>query len=232
MKTFDWKLGDLLRGMQVVPVMVTLALVVAAVAMRQGAPLEACVTMLPQHPKVGNSPPMQDPDHSLNNLFVLKASYDVTTHKATITLQGVGANKFKGFLVRAKNAKNPDEYVNGLFTDLALTEGKTIDCDKAAKSAITHSDVSEKTKVTATWTAPPVNMPQSIVFQATVAKEKYAFTNEIRSAQIDIAAPPTVKPVAPSSTSPQPVPTPRSSSPKGLPRVKWILLLFCIIRNI
>ncbi|KAG8182063.1 hypothetical protein JTE90_013993 [Oedothorax gibbosus] len=100
----------------------------------------------------------------------------------TVTLQGVGADKFKGFFIQGQDSRrNPI----GKFQGKSVA--KTIDCSgPGSANSATHTSANDKTKVTLTWTAPS-NFHGTVKFRAVVVQTYEKFWNNIYSNQLTVA---------------------------------------------
>ncbi|XP_032786072.2 putative defense protein 3 isoform X2 [Daphnia magna] len=127
-----------------------------------GAPIEACEDMSPQHflkPQSGVCP------------FTSRLAKDEMWSNGTIevTLEH-DSEDFKGFLMMAFDSTSSDMNPIGTFSSDLKGMGKAIDCrTDGTKNAVTHKDKSPKRSVVATWT-PPEDFDGSVVFMATFVK--------------------------------------------------------------
>ncbi|XP_057376114.1 putative defense protein isoform X1 [Daphnia carinata] len=127
-----------------------------------GAPLEACEDMSPQHfimPQSGVCP------------FTSRLAKDEMWSNGTIevTLEH-DSEDFKGFLMMAFDSTSSDTDPIGTFSADLKGMGKAIDCrSDGTKNAVTHKDKSLKRSVVATWT-PPEDFDGSVVFKTTFVK--------------------------------------------------------------
>ncbi|XP_074640618.1 ferric-chelate reductase 1-like [Tubulanus polymorphus] len=142
-----------------------------------GAPIDACVTMVPQHrnyvPQKSAAP------------FTVTVPNTVTSYTAaqsiTVTIQQKAPSslKIKGFLLEARRVNfqlNVDEPI-GTWTAAANTQ--TVTCT-AANDALTHKSPLNLATITGAWTAPTPTQDQ-IVFKATIVTNFNTFWTDVTS---------------------------------------------------
>ncbi|KZS13190.1 putative Secreted protein [Daphnia magna] len=160
-----------------------------------GAPLEACATMTPNHgvnPQLINSSPFKTEipsgeyaimDNTLN--LELRSKNDVTT--------------YKGFLVMAFD-KNDATKPIGTFK--LPSDGKVIDCSGIVGSAATHKFNNEKKLTTVQWT-PPKNFMGTAIFRTTYVHNGTTFWVKTESIAVTyVMELPTSSTQAPVATTP------------------------------
>jgi len=139
-----------------------------------GAPVEACVTMVPQH----NANPQAS--ESIYNLNVARLSAD--TFSVSIALK-TGAG-FKGFLIQAR--RDGSDTPIGAFQGTLPANTKFLTCS-AASDSVTHSDNSVKNGVTFTWRSPGGSLT-GVKFVATTCLDLVTFW--VKYTSIDLGAVP------------------------------------------
>ncbi|XP_078578458.1 putative ferric-chelate reductase 1 [Branchiostoma floridae x Branchiostoma japonicum] len=143
-----------------------------------GAPLEACVTMMPGH--FGTSAQISPNPYSL----VTPSQY---VPGQSITVQITGAD-FQGFLIQARKIGTTTSI--GVFTSLPSTV-RTNDCPntvaRGANSA-THNSQAVKRDLTLTWTPPTDAGHGTVEFVATVAEQKTVYWIGLKSSQLTEAS--------------------------------------------
>ncbi|XP_064486118.1 uncharacterized protein LOC135398663 [Ornithodoros turicata] len=137
--------------------------------------LDPCSSVAPQQLPFGSGVSLPD----TSNNYRLSTVYDPNTRQVTVTLQGLGVNKFTRFVIRALNNKSPG-FVNGQFSNF-LSTVKSVSCDGIQNSAIANMDDSEKDSVTAIWTPPLTELDGQIKFKATVVKAGASTTDVVES---------------------------------------------------
>jgi len=119
-------------------------LIRSSLAYNIGAPDSACSAMLPGHshpPKTG-TPPAE---------MTANATWVAPGRTVNLALTGVDNTQFKGFVMQARDAANPNNQV-GSF--IASDEAKYMTCGRGIHNSLTHRSSAAKDKVTATWLAP------------------------------------------------------------------------------
>ncbi|XP_035688607.1 putative ferric-chelate reductase 1 [Branchiostoma floridae] len=160
-----------------------------------GAPLEACVTMMPGH--FGTSAQTSPNPYSL----VAPAQY---VPGQSLTVQITGAD-FQGFLIQARKVGTTTSI--GVFTSLPSTV-RTNDCPntvaRGANSA-THNSQAVKRDLTLTWTPPSDAGHGTVEFVATVAEQKTVYWTGLKSSQLtEASAATTQRATTPQRTTPRP----------------------------
>ena len=132
--------------------------VAVVVSYPTGAPLEACVTLEPQHgfaPQTGPSP------------YVLTAANNGDgTYQATISKIDAASADFKGILIQARIDTATDPV--GAFT-VTDTNFHNLDC-LAPGVSVTHSSNITKTSASFVWT-PPAGGVAGVSFRGTVVQQ-------------------------------------------------------------
>lgn len=144
--------------MAALKVILIVSLVAMVTSYPTGAPAGTCESMTPGHAASTGSDP---------SIFTVSASTTMygPGDEITVTISTSGT-AFRGFHIQARKAGETTPY--GTFkTPSASTQ--LLQCS-AAGDAWTHSDRTDKTSVTATWTAPDSDMG-TIAFQATIVQE-------------------------------------------------------------
>ncbi|XP_055959373.1 putative defense protein 3 [Patella vulgata] len=136
-----------------------------------GAPLKACVNLMPQHHGIDAQPP--------NSPYTIMVSSTTYHPSQQIKVAITGGGNHRGLLVQARTS-NSITPVGTFFSPSANT--KTTKCNATADSW-THSSDAEKNSSTVTWTAPSTDMGQ-ITFKATIAKDKNHYWLNHESAAI------------------------------------------------
>ncbi|XP_046737773.1 putative defense protein Hdd11 [Diprion similis] len=143
-------------------------LIASVVAVAQGfsagAPPAVCEDLTPKHhtdPQAGPSP---------YKISINKNSIN-PGEEVKVTIEGINGEKFKGFLVQARQGK---EILGSFPLDPNDKEAQTIDCPKGEKNAVTHKNSDEKSKMTFSWIPPP-EFSGTVVFKATIVKDGGTF---------------------------------------------------------
>lgn len=141
-----------------------------------GAPFESCLTLTPKHGSQPSQPAPTSP-------FVINATkhWDETlgVEKVEVSITSpVNGTLFRGFVVQARFANNPDILVDGEFivNESLLSRAYTCRPGEHIKrnNTWTHNTNKEKERVTAVWT-PPEDFGEPVVFVGTVVKDKATF---------------------------------------------------------
>ncbi|KAL5238471.1 hypothetical protein ACI65C_005881 [Semiaphis heraclei] len=140
-----------------------------ALAYSEGAPLEVCTDLMPQH---GAPAQTKESPYTLTlNRKSMKGGESVT-----LTLASKDFSKFKGFIIQARDS---NEKPIGSFSPLPASKNnpefkgkwKLISCpDGPSNNTATHANAVEKSRVVLTWNAPKTLDLQSFKFKYTVAK--------------------------------------------------------------
>ncbi|XP_026820046.1 putative defense protein Hdd11 [Rhopalosiphum maidis] len=140
-----------------------------ALAYSEGAPLEVCSDLMPQH---GAPAQTTDSPYTLTpNRKSVKGGESIT-----LTLASKDFSKFKGFIVQARDG---DDKPIGSFTPLPASKNnnefkgkwKLLSCPNGpSNNTATHANAVEKSRVVLTWNAPKTINLQSFKFKYTVAK--------------------------------------------------------------
>ncbi|TRY68429.1 hypothetical protein TCAL_07482 [Tigriopus californicus] len=150
-------------------------------ARSDGAPLEACDTMIPGHqdtsPKPGQS--------ALHEVSIAKG---LEPGAFIISLHSAANVPFKGFFIQARNvAKNNSEAIGTWDISNLSGVARTANCSGQPNSAVTHVDNQLKTSVTFTWQSPR-KYTGRVVFEATVVQDFHNYWTGIRSSELPLLA--------------------------------------------
>ncbi|KAI2799267.1 hypothetical protein BLOT_014428 [Blomia tropicalis] len=137
-----------------------------------GAPFESCLTLTPKH---GTNPPQ--PSHT--SPFVVNATQTIDENEEErveiVIWSPFNRTTFRGFVVQARYANNPDMIVDGEFSPNEAIQSRVYCCRPSENihnnNTWTHRNAREKEYVSATWT-PPEEFSEPIVFMATIVKNK------------------------------------------------------------
>ncbi|KAF0758427.1 putative defense protein Hdd11, partial [Aphis craccivora] len=165
-----------------------------ASAYSEGAPLEVCSDLMPQH---GPEAQTKDSPYTLTpNRKSVKGGESIT-----LTLASKDFSKFKGFMVQARDSRDKPM---GSFTPLPASKNNTefkgkwklLSCpDGPSNNTATHANAVEKSRVVLTWTAPKTLDLQSFKFKYTVAKNggEYWVGKETESIAVSQSSPGSTK---------------------------------------
>uniref|UniRef100_A0A0C9QEG1 CG8399_2 protein n=1 Tax=Fopius arisanus TaxID=64838 RepID=A0A0C9QEG1_9HYME len=163
-------------------------------ALRDGAPPDACGHLTPRHPgtAVTNSyPPYQ----------ILPAAGQGRIRVILGSPQGLA---YQGFIINARSA-DTGEYI-GEFTNLP-DNVKAIECTPGLKDGVTHTDTSEKHNIEFDWEA-PADYEGTIIFNSTFAQDYSTYWIGVESPRITVLGR-SIEVM----TSPTPPPTERPTTP-------------------
>ncbi|KAI4871273.1 hypothetical protein NFI96_019799 [Prochilodus magdalenae] len=138
----------------------------AVLCYSNGKVSEACNDMTPDHVKHGS------PDPPPYSITVDKTKFS-PLENIKVTLSVVPSeNKahFKGFLIEARNGRNPDAGPVGSFILVDPNISQLLKCGNKEGAAVSHTSDSSKTEVQVIWTAPQ-DPPSSVQFQVTVVQK-------------------------------------------------------------
>ncbi|XP_007250476.3 putative ferric-chelate reductase 1 [Astyanax mexicanus] len=138
----------------------------SVVCFSNGKVSQACGDMVPMH---GYTP---SPDPPPGSLTVDKTTFR-PGDQIKVTFSSVLSDKkghFKGFLIEARNARDPDAGTVGSFTLLNPAISQLLNCGDGEGSAVSHTSDSSKTEVQVMWTAPP-DPPPNVQFLVTVVQK-------------------------------------------------------------
>lgn len=122
-------------------------------AFSTGAPIEACVDMIPQHPP--SSPqPLSPPIEVIAPAFIESGS------TIQIIIRGAEGFQFRGFFIQARNTV--DNMPIGRF--IPNPQVNTVNCFIMTQSAATHSNNGLKNEVVFDWEAPEITA-NAVVFE-------------------------------------------------------------------
>ncbi|XP_072535737.1 putative ferric-chelate reductase 1 [Salminus brasiliensis] len=136
------------------------------VCFSNGKVTQACGSMVPMH---GYDPSPEPPP---GNVTVDKTKFR-PGDKIKVTFSAVLSGKkghFRGFLIEARNAQNPDAGAVGSFTLLDPAISQLLMCGDREGSAVSHTSDSSKAEVQVMWTAPQ-DPPPSVQFLVTVVQK-------------------------------------------------------------
>nr|XP_050024024.1 defense protein l(2)34Fc-like [Dermacentor andersoni] len=185
-----------------------------AVCHPDGAPVEACREMRPNHG------PDAKESTDKGNLKLTATPHD--KRSAKVTLEGT----FKGFLIKAVDSNGT---VVGNFTPDMPDIAKGTKCDGHNNSAITHTNREEKSSVPVTWTASDNYKGGDVIFRATVVRSKNDYYLNLESSALKIEGP---SPSDPNKNDEKEKP---GSSPTSRSEVTaWLVVpvLSCVILNV
>ncbi|XP_015126559.1 putative ferric-chelate reductase 1 homolog [Diachasma alloeum] len=174
--------------------LLTLTLSSVTLALRNGAPPDACGHLTPRHPDTTATqsyPPYQ----------ILPAAGQGRIRVILGSPQGLA---YQGFIINARSA-DTGEYV-GEFTNLP-DNVKAIECTPGLKNGVTHTDTSEKHNIEFDWEA-PADYEGMIIFNSTFAQDYSTYWVGIESPRITVLGR-SIEVM----TSPTPPPTERPTTP-------------------
>ncbi|KAL1124125.1 hypothetical protein AAG570_001895 [Ranatra chinensis] len=122
-----------------------------ALGYKSGAPVSTCGTMKPEHG-------VNETNENFEYRLDFKPSRIKSGGNVEIT---IGGGNFRGFLIQARVGDTPvgkfivkDQFKNVMHL---------LDCADGSKNAVTHSDPSDKSSVSVTWSAPP-QLKETVTF--------------------------------------------------------------------
>ena len=142
-------------------------------AYHTGAPPAVCKTMIPEPNGHGSHPQSSAAPY---NISVEPMHYSSGT-TVTVTLMGLSTTKFKGYLLTMRRVEDNTIIVAGFSVP---NGGQLLACNDQNNAAVTHTENSDKTSVSFTWTAPAQSEGSLQVF-ATVVQSKLKFWTMIKS---------------------------------------------------
>ncbi|XP_071271141.1 putative ferric-chelate reductase 1 isoform X1 [Salvelinus alpinus] len=168
MKRLNNETAQQMPGPHLLLVVVVVAgcLIKTASGFPNGKVSQACGDMIPQHGHDSSSKPAP------YNITLDKHTFSPGDH-ITVTLLVAptsGSISFKGFLIEARDAGNPDGPAVGSFSLLNPSESQLLHCGHTQGSAVSHTSKSKKTEIQAVWEAPN-NPPAGVQFMATVVQK-------------------------------------------------------------
>ncbi|XP_066301420.1 putative defense protein 3 isoform X2 [Branchiostoma lanceolatum] len=143
-----------------------------------GAPKDACATMMPGHKYANLTTVHAQTTPSPYKVMVASNQY---SPGATLKVQIVGP-QFEGFLLQARHNGNTAPV--GAFSN-PPTDTKAVTCTSGSDS-MTHANPNAKQNITLTWTA-PTDARADVMFIATVAQEKNMFWLNNTSPMVTLA---------------------------------------------
>ena len=138
-----------------------------------GAPPAVCKTMIPGSNGHGSHPQSSAAPY---NISVEPMHYSSGT-TVTVTLMGLSTTKFKGYLLTMRRVEDNTIIVAGFSVP---NGGQLLACDGQNNADVTHTENSDKTSVSFTWTAPAQSEGSLQVF-ATVVQDKETFWTMLKS---------------------------------------------------
>ncbi|KAJ8010432.1 hypothetical protein DPEC_G00075010 [Dallia pectoralis] len=155
-----------MQGPHLLVLAVTACLMKSSSGYPNGKVSVACGDMKPLHGHVSSfkSAPF--------NITVDQTTFS-SGDRITVTLQVVPTTEgttFKGFLIEARDAANPDGPSVGSFSLLNPSESQLLQCGHTQASAVSHTSKSKKSDIQAVWEA-PTNPPAGVQFMATVVQK-------------------------------------------------------------
>ncbi|CDQ70995.1 unnamed protein product [Oncorhynchus mykiss] len=183
-------------GPHLLLVVVAVCLIKTASGFANGKVSLSCGDMTPRHGHDSSSKP---------------APYNITLDKhtfspgdrITVTLRVVptsGSIHFKGFLIEARDAGNPDGPAVGSFSLLNPSESQLLHCDHTQGSAVSHTSKSKKTEIQAVWEAPKTP-PSGVQFMATVVQKYKVYWVQIPGPVVSLNGATGVPPPNPTPTT-------------------------------
>ncbi|CAH1238668.1 FRRS1 [Branchiostoma lanceolatum] len=143
-----------------------------------GAPKDACATMMPGHKYANLTTVHAQTTPSPYKVMVASSQY---SPGATLKVMIVGP-QFEGFLLQARHNGNTAPV--GAFSN-PPTDTKAVTCTSGSDS-MTHANPNAKQNITLTWTAPS-DARADVMFIATVAQEKNMFWLNNTSPMVTLA---------------------------------------------
>ena len=137
-----------------------------------GAPPVACQNRMPQHGADVKAQSSVAP----YSISVEPMHYSSGT-TVTVTLMGLSTTKFKGYLLTMRRVEDNTTIVAGFSVP---NGGQLLACDGQNNADVTHTENSDKTSVSFTWTAPAQSEGSLQVF-ATVVQDKETFWTMLKS---------------------------------------------------
>uniref|UniRef100_A0A4W5M091 Ferric chelate reductase 1 n=1 Tax=Hucho hucho TaxID=62062 RepID=A0A4W5M091_9TELE len=177
-------------------VVVAVCLIKTASGFANGKVSRACGDMMPQHGHDSSSKPAP------YNITLDKLTFSPGDH-ITVTLLVVptsGSISFKGFLIEARDAGNPDGPAVGSFSLLNHSESQLLHCGHTQGSAVSHTSKSKKTEIQAMWEAPK-KPPASVQFMATVVQKYKVYWVQIPGPVVSLNGVTGVPPPNPTPTT-------------------------------
>ncbi|KAL7887358.1 hypothetical protein AOLI_G00050790 [Acnodon oligacanthus] len=151
---------------------------------------QACDNMVPMH---GHHSSPEPPPY---NITVDKSKFS-PLEQIKVTLSAVPSDNkahFKGFLIEARNARNPSAGPVGSFTLLDPEISQLLHCGDREGAAVSHTSEVSKTKVQVIWTAPQ-DPPSSIQFQVTVVQKWKLYWVRIQGPVVSLNGAPPLPPL-------------------------------------
>lgn len=142
-----------------------------------GPPLSKCETVLPAHSR--NEPQSGASPYSIS---VSNSSY-TTGESLTVTIQGSGSKKFKGFILQARGSDSSVAWPVGEFTEIPADGAQVLFCaggDLKSTAAHKNPNKTEWSSLQFTWTA-PAQSAGNITFIATIVENFTTFWRKIES---------------------------------------------------
>uniref|UniRef100_A0A673X1D2 Ferric chelate reductase 1 n=1 Tax=Salmo trutta TaxID=8032 RepID=A0A673X1D2_SALTR len=177
-------------------VVVAVCLIKTASGFANGKVSQACGDMIPQHGHDSSSKPAP------YNITLDNPTFSPGDH-ITVTLLVVptsGSISFKGFLIEARDAENPDGPAVGSFSLLNPSESQLLHCGHTQGSAVSHTSKSKKTEIQAVWEAPK-NPPAGVQFLATVVQKYKVYWVQIPGPVVSLNGATGVPPPNPTPTT-------------------------------
>ncbi|XP_064805241.1 putative ferric-chelate reductase 1 isoform X3 [Oncorhynchus masou masou] len=188
--------NELMPGPHPLLVVVAVCLIKTASGFANGKVSPACGDMTPQHGHDSSSKPAP------YNITLDKPTFSPGDH-ITVTLRVVptyGSISFKGFLIEARDAGNPDGLAVGSFSLLNPSESQLLHCGHTQGSAVSHTSKSKKTEIQAVWEAPK-NPPSDVQFMATVVQKYKVYWVQIPGPVVSLNGATGVPPPNPTTTT-------------------------------
>lgn len=178
-------------------------------AHKDGAPLQACLTMTPEHP--GTSPQLVTSPNYRIGFSQIKPNLSATVlHVVTLS----GDVPFKGFFVQARSHTNGDVNPIGTWNfSASFGLAKGVDCGGITNSAATHVTNDPKPRLILIW-IPPDGFSGSLNFLATVVQDFRTYWVGVNSAMLTLDGSSSSH-VVDGSVAPSTPSQPRSRLPAG-----------------
>ncbi|KAG9351102.1 hypothetical protein JZ751_024992 [Albula glossodonta] len=130
-----------------------------------GKVTDACSSMEPNH---GHHPSTKPNTYAITVDKKTFSPGDQIT--VTLSTSNSGTAYFKGFLIQARNAENPEAGAVGWFSVVDGRVSQLLQCGHTKDSAVSHTSDSKKTKVQVIWRSPE-SSPPSVQFLVTVVQK-------------------------------------------------------------
>uniref|UniRef100_A0A6P6YN14 Ferric-chelate reductase 1-like n=1 Tax=Dermatophagoides pteronyssinus TaxID=6956 RepID=A0A6P6YN14_DERPT len=154
---------------------------------RNGAPIESCTSLKPNHGQNIQSQPKSTNPFLFNITLYPYMNDEEFVHIEIYTPDDNHRTVFRGFIVQARMANDQTVIADGQFVPMDSNQTRSFSCNNMeGNNTWTHSNNSPKQRVSAFWFPTESTMNNEIIFLATVAIDAKHYWLEMESVKIPL----------------------------------------------